>query len=284
MTDALRLYQGPFGRAALLDSDQDLATHAHPQCHVMIKAGGSDTQYHVRERTVHLTSEAMVLINAWEPHSKVHRPALGRSIVLVLCVEPQWLAAHDTALTSSGFPDFFPDPCVRLPGRVRKLADRLVGEMLGGEKSLGPQPTVGAALGDLMLEITHLFAARSGVLEPNRVRLMKSSDARITRAMRYIGNHLNETITCEQIARMHNLSRPHFFSRFREVTGISPILYMNTLRMERAFGRLGQEAAASINDVASDLGFSEPHHFTRFFRRNIGIPPSQYRRAVVLAG
>lgn len=285
MTDALRLYQGSFGRAALLDSDHDLATHAHPQCHVLIKAGGADTVYCVREREVRLTNESMVLVNAWEPHSKSHAPHLGRSVVLVLCVEPQWLAVHDSALTASGFPDFFPNPCVGLPGPVRKLADRLIGEMLSGEppQATGQQPGVGTALGDLMLELTYLFAVRRSILETHRMRMMKSSDARIARAMRYIGSHLNEAITCEELARMHNLSRQHFFSRFREVTGISPILYMNTLRMERAFGRLGHEANATVNDVANDLGFSEPHHFTRFFRRNLGIPPSQYRRAVVLA-
>jgi AraC family transcriptional regulator len=77
MTDALRLYQGSFGRAALLDSDHDLATHAHPQCHVLIKAGGADTEYRVRGRAVPLTHDAMVLVNAWEPHSKVHSPVLA---------------------------------------------------------------------------------------------------------------------------------------------------------------------------------------------------------------
>jgi AraC-like DNA-binding protein len=284
MTEALRLYQGSFGRAALLDSDHDLAMHAHPQCHVLIKAGGANTVYRVREREVHLTHETMVLVNAWEPHSKTHRPQLGRSAVLVLCVEPQWLAAHDSALTASGLPDFFPHPCVRLPGAVRKLADRLIGEMLEGDQPFGAQAGMSAALGDLMLELTHLFAVRRSALETQRLRMMKGSDARITRAMRYIGSHLSEAITCEELARMHSLSREHFFSRFREVAGISPILYMNTLRMERAFGRLGHESEASINDVAGGLGFSEPHHFTRFFRRNLGIPPSQYRRAVMLAG
>jgi AraC family transcriptional regulator len=51
--------------------------------------------------------------------------------------------------------------------------------------------------------------------------------------------------------------------------------------MESAFGRLGGEDT-SINRLAESLGFSEPNHFTRFFRQNLGIPPSEYRRTVEL--
>ncbi|MCC6534256.1 MAG: helix-turn-helix transcriptional regulator [Burkholderiales bacterium] len=278
MTSALKLYQGAFGRAALLDSDTDLATHAHPQCHVMIKAGGADTEYRVGERAVQLSDDRMVLINAWGPHSKVHQPLLGRSVVLVLCVEPQWLAAHDSALGAAGLPGFFPEPCVDLPATVRTLADRLIGEMLAAESAAG----VGAALGDLMLELTHHFAVRRSLIEMHRLRMKAGFDARIARATRYIASHLHAAITCEELARLHNMSRQHFFARFRDCTGVSPILYLNTLRMESAFAKLGHDGA-SINDVAGELGFSEPHHFTRFFRRNLGIPPSQYRRSVVLA-
>jgi len=62
---------------------------------------------------------------------------------------------------------------------------------------LGLQPDVGAALGNLMLEITRAFATRNGTWESRRLQLMKGSDARISRAMRYIGSHLSEALTCE---------------------------------------------------------------------------------------
>jgi len=45
MSNALRIAHGQFGRVALLDMDASLVRHAHPQCHVLLKARGADTQF-----------------------------------------------------------------------------------------------------------------------------------------------------------------------------------------------------------------------------------------------
>ncbi|VCU68917.1 HTH-type transcriptional activator RhaS [Pigmentiphaga humi] len=281
MTKAVRLYQGAFGRASLLDSDHDLVTHAHPQCHVLVKAGGADASYTVRGRTVRLTSDSLVLVNAWEPHAKLQPLPGERTVVLVLCMEPAWLAEHDPLLSGSGMPDFFPAAQVAQPLSLRRLVDRLIMEVLGAAPTGLPNRAVEAALSDFMLAVTHLFALRRNWIDTYRIKMGNRPDARIARAIRYIGDHLDQAITCEELASMHSLSRQHFFSLFRQCTSMSPILYMNTLRMESAFKSL-VECSTSVNALADNLGFSEPHHFTRFFRRNLGIPPSQYRRGVSL--
>src|SRR5574340_24688 len=95
MTSALKLFQGRFGRVALLDSDKDLVMHSHPQCHVLIKAEGADTAFQVREQFYPLSQDTLVLVNAWEPHCKVHRRRNQRSTVLALYIETAWLAAMD---------------------------------------------------------------------------------------------------------------------------------------------------------------------------------------------
>ena len=64
MSDALRIAHGQFGRVALLDMDAPLVRHAHPHCHVLIKAEGADTQFMVRSWFAPLTGENAVLINA----------------------------------------------------------------------------------------------------------------------------------------------------------------------------------------------------------------------------
>ncbi len=281
MTKAIRLYQGAFGRASMLDSDHDLVTHAHPQCHVLIKVNGDDAFYTVRGQTVRLSEDSLILINAWEPHAKLQPLPGQRSTVLILCMEPTWLAEHDALLSGSGMADFFPAPEVPVSAAVRKLVDKLIYEMLGTSPDGLLNRAVEAALSDFMLAVTHLFAVRRNWIDTYRIKMQHRPDARILRALHYIGDHLDQTITCEALASIHSLSRQHFFSLFRQCTGMSPILYTNTLRMERAFKTLG-ECTTSVNSLADGLGFSEPHHFTRFFRRNLGIPPSQYRHGVSL--
>ncbi len=64
-----RIYHGLFGRVVLLDMLHPLITHAHPQPHIIVKIGGCDGAMNVYGRDLPLTSETVVLINAWEPHS-----------------------------------------------------------------------------------------------------------------------------------------------------------------------------------------------------------------------
>jgi transcriptional regulator GlxA family with amidase domain len=58
---------------------------------------------------------------------------------------------------------------------------------------------------------------------------------------------------------------------------MTPSVYSDTLRVEYAIEQLiGSERPAS--DIALDLGFSAPGHFSRFFKNKIGFAPREYRR------
>ena len=84
-----------------------------------------------------------------------------------------------------------------------------------------------------------------------------------------------------RLAEHCGLSRAHFFALFHRCTGVTPNVYLNVLRMERAIGDLSSRKS-SLTDISYDLGFSAPAHFTRFFRQHLGITPSEYRRVVEL--
>jgi AraC family transcriptional regulator len=102
MSNAIRIFQGKFGRVALLDMDRPLVTHAHSQCHVLLKASGADTFFAVRDRLHPLTDETAVLVNSWEPHCYAHQnPDAPRTVILALYIEPVWLCEIEKRLTSS---------------------------------------------------------------------------------------------------------------------------------------------------------------------------------------
>ncbi len=124
MSTALRIAHGAFGRVALLDMDRSLVRHAHPHCHVLIKAEGADTQFAVGDSLVPLTGEQAVLVNAWEPHAYVHDQKRPRTIILALYIEPAWLKTFRPNWAASGAPDFFDKPAgeisPRIPARIRR--------------------------------------------------------------------------------------------------------------------------------------------------------------------
>ena len=73
------------------------------------------------------------------------------------------------------------------------------------------------------------------------------------------------------------LSRAHLFRLFHGAMQITPALYFNVLRMESAIDALAR-GTQSITEVSDRLGFAAPSHFTRFFRNNQGVTPTEYRR------
>ena len=89
--------------------------------------------------------------------------------------------------------------------------------------------------------------------------------------------HFTEEMAMDQLARDVGLSRPHFFKLFKKQMGITPNLYLNTLRAEKAIKDL-MTTDKSVTDIGLELGFSSQASFTRFFATNVGIPPSEYRR------
>jgi len=112
-----------------------------------------------------------------------------------------------------------------------------------------------------MMSVIYEFSAWRERMEIYRASLRRPSDPRIKRAIRFMNENLDTQLPFDELARLCNLSRPHFFYLFKECTALSPALYLNTLRMESAFGRLSADETA-INALAGSLGFAEANHFT----------------------
>lgn len=90
---------------------------------------------------------------------------------------------------------------------------------------------------------------------------------------------ISAEVEVESVARAVGLSRPHFFKLFKKQLGVTPNVYLNTLRSERAIDEL-VNTDKTVTSIAYDLGYSSQASFTRFFASNVGIAPSEYRRVV----
>jgi len=100
---------------------------------------------------------------------------------------------------------------------------------------------------------------------------------RFARVRDYIECNLGEAISLEDLARVAGISRFHFARQFRAWTGESPMGYLLRTRVERAKTLL-RDSRARVADISAELGFADQSHFTRRFRRLVGMPPSAYAR------
>lgn len=280
MSAAIRVLQGNFGRVALLDMNMLLVAHAHHHCHLLIKAYGADTYFSVRGQPQPLTTDSAVLVNAWEPHSYSHNGAeSARTVILALYIEPVWLSGIQQTLTVSAHPHFFQNPCVALSKSARVLVDALARDMLL-MVDLSPGEIEERLFQVVIATIEHHSEWRSfNSLIGSMSQVY--GDARIRRALAKMKEDVKRELDMDALASHCGLSRAHFFELFRKTTRLTPRVYANVLRFEAAIEALTTENKP-ISDIAYDMGFSAPGHFTRFFREHLGPTPTEYRRVVEL--
>ena len=97
------------------------------------------------------------------------------------------------------------------------------------------------------------------------------------KAREYICKNYRRDLSLEEVARMVNTS-PYYFSRiFKEETGKNFVEYLTGVRMERA-KELLKEGRCSIKEICCMTGYSEPNYFSRTFKKNVGITPTEYSR------
>jgi len=93
----------------------------------------------------------------------------------------------------------------------------------------------------------------------------------------WMAEHRAEDFTLDQLAARAGVSKFYFTRLFKNAMGVSPSRYLLTLRMDEA-RRLLRETKRSVVDIALDVGYANPSHFARFFRRETGLSPSDYRQ------
>lgn len=125
---------------------------------------------------------------------------------------------------------------------------------------------------------------RHRYLQPLEVTVRDSSDVFlcedeiVSRAMRWIAAHVRNEITISDVAEKVGVSRATLYRRFEEVMGKSPQDEITRLRIDYV-KRLLRETNLSLTEVSRNCGFSFSSHFTRYFKREVGMTPSAYRAA-----
>jgi len=95
-------------------------------------------------------------------------------------------------------------------------------------------------------------------------------------ALRHLEEHYTEQVSIGALSEMSGLSTSHFNRRFGEVLGMSPTQFIHSLRIEKA-RQLLAKTRRQIGEIALETGYFDQSHFTRHFRRRMGITPREYR-------
>jgi AraC family transcriptional regulator len=92
----------------------------------------------------------------------------------------------------------------------------------------------------------------------------------------YIRAHIHEHLNREVLAEVAGFSVPHFHRVFTAQVGESAVSYVRRLRMERA-GRKLRMGAVDITEVARAAGYESHAAFSKAFKQQFGLSPSEFR-------
>jgi transcriptional regulator GlxA family with amidase domain len=105
----------------------------------------------------------------------------------------------------------------------------------------------------------------------------RHEDKAVTAAQLWAADNYANPNPVAAMAAQSGLTERSFLRRFKRATGQSPLEYVQTLRIEEA-KQLLETSAMSLDDIAAEIGYTEPSAFRHLFRKLVGVTPSSYRR------
>jgi transcriptional regulator GlxA family with amidase domain len=105
----------------------------------------------------------------------------------------------------------------------------------------------------------------------------QAEDAVVGRCQRWIAEHYQERAPVAAMVRLSGLAERSFKRRFQLATGMAPLEYVHTLRIEEAKQML-ESGTLPVETIAQEVGYEDAAFFSRLFRRKVRLTPAQYRR------
>lgn len=85
-----------------------------------------------------------------------------------------------------------------------------------------------------------------------------------------------QDLSADKVAGLLHLGRTIFYKKVRGTTGYTPNEYIRVIRLRKA-AELLKEGEKNVSEVAYAVGFDNPYYFSKCFKEQFGMPPSQYR-------
>lgn len=100
---------------------------------------------------------------------------------------------------------------------------------------------------------------------------------RIHLARDYIHAHFAEPFSLNETARYVSMSSFHFLRSFSQITGETPLSYLQQLRIDRSEWLL-RRTDLTVSEIAFRVGYQSPASFSTLFKKHKLVSPSEYRR------
>ena len=211
----------------------------------------------------------LILFNPDEAHDGSAGTAEGFGYT-ILYLEPALLQAWAPDTRASAY---FSATVVRDPGAAAVLRQTMAA-LCQPQETLRAETLAGAAIARLLQHYGEHRAQGERLAMPGAASMAMVRD--------YIDAHFNQDLGVDALARLAGLSRVHLTRSFTRHYGTPPHVYLNMVRLRHA--RLALLRDTSLADTAAASGFADQSHFTRRFKRSVGVAPGAWLRQMRAPG
>lgn len=102
-------------------------------------------------------------------------------------------------------------------------------------------------------------------------------DSEIQSAQNWLDKHFSVANPVQEMIKLSRLAERTFKRRFSDATGLTPIAYVQRLRVEDAKRRL-ERTQTPIDEISWQVGYEDSAFFRRLFKRTTGLSPGAYRK------
>lgn len=247
--------------------------HYHDAYEIYYLVSG-ERRYFIKDRTYHVITGDLVLINPNELH-KTNETGAPFHERIVLNFKKEFLKGWDNADTflsvfNHGVNIVRLDPLQQ--GRIHGLLLKIISEC--DNRLDGFIDYCKTLLTELLIEVFR-YRQRTPRLIQDQVN---ETSEKIFEVVRYLNEHYEEELTLQTIKELFFISPYHFSRTFKKIIGFNFIDYLNNIRT-RAAQKLLKESKLSVTEISEKVGFENLTHFGRVFKKITGVSPSNYRKS-----
>lgn len=249
--------------------------HYH-DCYELYYLYSGERYYFIKDKSYHVTSGCLVLVNAYDIHATTNSAAFGYKRLLIN-FKKDFLAPFLSVLgdTDPILPYGTLNPVIPLTPSQQQFVQSLFQQMMTAytQQNEGHELFLKTSLLQLLIFIHNhrsLQTEKAGAY-------LNATHKTISNISGYINNHFAQHITLESISTQFYIS-PYYFSRtFRRITGFSFVEYLNGVRIKEA-QKLLRTTNMPIGKIAEAVGYQSSTHFGRLFKKATGMSPLAYRK------
>ena len=129
-----------------------------------------------------------------------------------------------------------------------------------------------------LIEILHFIVYSYYLIDPEEEYSEDSDKEQFTRIAEYLELHLEENISLATITKEFAINRNKLNDIFMKQTSMTCLAYLLNLRLDLAKILL-TKTELPIGEISDRVGYPDPNYFTKVFKENVGMTPSQYRKS-----